>query len=111
VEHADDHVVARRRSRRPVPPNPPLPEDAQALVKKLTDPDAAKRLDAIQRLGHMARRVDRTVYRRCDWRDLYALKVKGLVPHLNPSRSPFAKCQNSRPMVDPRAEQRRPPKI
>jgi HEAT repeat protein len=66
----------------PVPPDPPLPEDAQALVKKLTDPDAAKRLDAIHQLGHMARRIDRVVYRRSDWRDLYEPKVKGLVPHL-----------------------------
>src|SRR5215212_2234942 len=66
----------------PVPPDPPLPDEAQALVKQLTDPDAEKRLVAIQELGHMARRVDRVVNLRCDWRDLYPPKVKGLVPHL-----------------------------
>lgn len=66
----------------PVPPDPPLPEEAQALVKQLGDPAAAKRLDAIQKLGNLARRVDRVPNLRSDWRDLYEPKVKGLVPHL-----------------------------
>jgi hypothetical protein len=61
---------------------PDLPDEAQALVKRLTDPDPEKRLVAIQKLGHLARRGDRTVDLRCDWRDLYEPKVSGLVPHL-----------------------------
>lgn len=66
----------------PTPAEPPLPEEVQALIKQLGHPVADKRLEAIRQLCEMARRVDRVCFRRCDYNDLYAPKVKGLVPHL-----------------------------
>jgi hypothetical protein len=66
----------------PVPADPPLPEEAQALVKKLDDPDPAVRQGAVVELRLLARRADIAGGRREKRGAEFAPKVKGLVPYL-----------------------------
>jgi hypothetical protein len=62
--------------------NPPLPEDALALIKQLDDPESEVRLEAIRKLRLLARRVDRVGGQREQRGEEFEPKVKGLVPHL-----------------------------
>ncbi len=66
----------------PVPPAPPLPEDAQTLVKQLGDADAKTRNEAATKLRLLARRVDRFGGQRVRRGEEFEPKVTGLVPHL-----------------------------
>jgi hypothetical protein len=66
----------------PVPADPPFSPEVEAILKKLNDPDAAKRREAIFELRMLARRVDVTGGKRERRGDEFAPKVKGLVPHL-----------------------------
>jgi HEAT repeat protein len=65
-----------------IPPEPSLPEEAQAVVKQLGDPDPKVRNDAATKLRLLARRVDRSGGQRIQRGDEFEPKVKGLVPYL-----------------------------
>jgi hypothetical protein len=75
-------VLAGSASASPVPADPPFSPEVEALLKKLTAPDAAKRREAIHELRMLARRVDMFGGKRERRGDEFAPKVKGLVPHL-----------------------------
>ncbi len=66
----------------PVPPDPPFPDEVQVLLRKLNEPAAETRLDAIQQLRLLARRADVSGGKRIRQGAEFAPKVKGLVPYL-----------------------------
>jgi hypothetical protein len=66
----------------PVPADPPFSPEVEALLKKLNEPDAEKRREAINELRMLARRVSVSGGRRERRGEEVAPKVKGLVPHL-----------------------------
>jgi hypothetical protein len=66
----------------PIPPDPPLPDGAQALLRKLNEPDAEVRYDAIVELRLLAARADIRGGKRVRTGAEFAPKVKGLLPHL-----------------------------
>jgi HEAT repeat protein len=64
------------------PTDPPLPPDVRAVVRQLDDRDPAVRLDAVQRLRLLARRVDAPGAQRVRRGGEFDPEVPGLVPHL-----------------------------
>ena len=66
----------------PVPADPPFPEDVQILLRKLNEPAAEARSEAIQQLRLLARRADIAGGQRVRRGEEFAPKVKGLVPYL-----------------------------
>lgn len=63
-------------------PAAPFPDEVQALLRKLNEPDAAKRREAIGELRLLARRVDVVGGKRVRLGPETAPKVDGLVPTL-----------------------------
>src|SRR3954447_21029175 len=66
----------------PGPPDRPFPAEVLALLKHLDDPAPAVRLEAVQRLRVLARRVDAAGGKRERRGGEFAPKVKGLAPYL-----------------------------
>ncbi len=66
----------------PVPADPPFSEEVQILLKKLTEPTAEPRLEAIHQLRMLARCADISGGKRVRRGAEFAPKVKGLVPYL-----------------------------
>jgi hypothetical protein len=64
------------------PADSPFPPDVRAMVRQLDDKDPAARLDAVQRLRPLARRVDAPGPQRVRVGGEFAPEIAGLVPHL-----------------------------
>jgi hypothetical protein len=75
-------VLVLTCSASPVPADPPFAPEVEALLKKLTDPDAAKRAEAIQSLGFLSQTVRVTAGARDVIGKESDPKVRGLVPYL-----------------------------
>jgi HEAT repeat protein len=66
----------------PVPPEAAFPPDVQALIRRLDDPAAEARLEAVHQLRLKARRVDVFSGQRIRRGEPFAPQVPGLVPYL-----------------------------
>jgi HEAT repeat protein len=92
----------------PVSAEPPLPADAEALVKALNDADAAKRLAAIRSLGFKSQTVRRTAGTRDQICKPFDAAVPGLVPHLVRALEMDASDENRAELVTALADTRAP---
>lgn len=66
----------------PAPPAPPFPDEVQRQIRKLGEPSATVRFDAITQLRLLARRVNISGGQRIQRGEPFDPKVKGLVPYL-----------------------------
>lgn len=92
----------------PVATDPPLPAEAEVLVKALGDADAAKRLVAIRSLGFKSQTVRRTAGTRDQIGKAFDAAVPGLVPHLVCALETDASEENRAELVTALADTRDP---